>query len=72
VVCRTLDVCLLARVDPNELLRNRMRMRLSLARHGRIPPDYWAGKDVAEMRAHYHELVEMVSAERATPSDVED
>ena len=46
-------------------------MKLALSRHGRIPPSFWEGKDVAEMRAYYSELVEMVTAERGSP-DVED
>jgi hypothetical protein len=68
VWCRTLDVAWLAPLSPDRFQLGRDKMRLELARHGRIPPSYWEGRDVNEMRRYHHVLVESVNSERgATP-----
>jgi len=42
-------------------------MALALSRHGRIPIDYWHDRDVVEMQDYYHDLSEMIRAERPDP-----
>jgi hypothetical protein len=54
---------MLVPVAPDRLMLGRARMRLELARHGRVPPDHWAGRDVNEMRHAHAMLLEMIKAE---------
>lgn len=56
-------MALLVPVSPDQLLLGRVRMRLELSRHGRISPDFWAGRDVNEMRQTHAMLVEMIKGE---------
>lgn len=68
VLCRSLDVTLTVPIDPGRFELGRLRLRIDLARHGRIPPSYWEGRDVNDMRFAHHELLAMVSRERPDPT----
>jgi|HubBroStandDraft_5_1064220.scaffolds.fasta_scaffold10497_2 hypothetical protein len=61
--CRSLDVALLVPLSPEQHLLGRARMRLELARHGRISPDYWDGRDVNELRQTHAMLIDMIKHE---------
>lgn len=52
--------------DPEELLQNRRKMALMMARHFRIPPDHWRDMEVAEMVAWYRDGLEIAAEERAS------
>lgn len=63
VIGRPIDVTHIARIEPEVMLRNVARMKLSLSRYGRISFEWWADKDVVEMRHTFDLLVELLSKE---------
>ena len=63
VPSRGFDATLLHHVTPEQVLDNRLRMKMALARHARINPFSWEDRDVNEMRDAFLVLLDMVKRE---------
>ena len=69
VASRGFDATLLGRLTPEEVLENRLRMKMALARYARIDPFRWEDRDVVEMRDAYEILVDMLKNESASATE---
>lgn len=63
VASRGFDATILAQLEPEDLLRDRLHMKMALARYARIDPFTWEDRDVTEMREHFEALLEMLKRE---------
>jgi hypothetical protein len=59
------DATLLARFDVDEWMRSRRKMMGILAKHFRIPPEYWADKPLSEMFAWFADMIALSKEEAA-------
>lgn len=59
-------------IDPQETLKTRRRMRLHLARYGRVDYFAWENEEVPELRAAYDCLVELLEAESGSSTLTEE
>ncbi len=58
------DAAIVAEVDPARWRRNRRKMMGILARHFRIPPSYWADRDVNELQEWFADMLRLAEEER--------
>jgi hypothetical protein len=58
------DATLLLKLDAAKIIARRMRLVGILARHFRIPPDYWDAKTVHELEAWFEEMIDMAAEEK--------
>lgn len=70
-VVRAFDVAHIAWQPPEELLAQRLSMKLFLARYGRVDPFAWESRDVNELRDHHAALVDLLKRESAVRTGVE-
>ncbi len=71
-MCRVLDVSIVSWNPPAELMKVRLEMKMFLARHGRIDPFAWEGRDVNELRDHHAALIEIMKRESSMQRVQED
>jgi hypothetical protein len=63
------DATFLSEVDAEAILRNRLKMKVILSRHGRIDFHSWEHRDVREMAETFEELMEVIKVEGAARED---
>jgi hypothetical protein len=49
-----------ASVDPQEVLKNRMKAKMYLARYAHISPFEWADRPISDLHEHFTALSEMI------------
>jgi len=63
------DASLLYSKDPARVIRDRLWMKMVLARYARVDPFSWEHRDVGEMRDAFEVVVEILKNEGGSPED---
>lgn len=63
------DATHLSDLKPEEIQRNRIKMKMVLSRHGRVDFHSWEDRDLAEMVEAFEELLDVIKVEGAARED---